>query len=90
MKTTISPNQKSGSAGFSLVEISLALAVIASVLVSLMLVMGMASAAASKATRLTTIGHIFTDAHQRMEGSPLRDGQLKGSPYYYDVDGVFV
>lgn len=87
MKTNWKP-RKSG--GFSLVEISLAIAVIASVLISLMLVMGMASSAAAKATRLTTIGHIFTDAHQRMEGNPLRDGQLRDAPYYYDGEGVFI
>ena len=78
------------SRGFSLVEVTLALAMIASVLISLMLVMGMASDAAARATRLTTIGHILTDAHQRIEGLPMKDGPLKGTPFYYDGDGVFI
>ncbi|MEM7013968.1 MAG: type II secretion system protein [Verrucomicrobiota bacterium] len=83
------------NAGFSLVEISIAIALIASVMITLMLVMGMASDAAGRATRLTTMGHILTDVHQRMEGAPLQDGPIQSSlsrngAFFYDVEGVFV
>lgn len=83
------------NSGFSLIEVTLAMAIIASVMISLMLVMGMASDAGSRATRLTTIGHILTDVHQRMEGAPLQNGPVQSSyswdgAFYYDVEGVFV
>lgn len=76
--------------GFSLIEVTLAVAIIGSVLVSLMLVMGMGIDAVSVATRQTTIGHILTDTHHRLEGNPLKDGPIGDGPYFYDVDGVFV
>ena len=93
MNTRIRSHQR----GFSLIEVTLAMALIASVVTSLMLIMGMASEAANRATKMTTVGHILTDVHQRIEGKPLENGPVmdKGqtvedAAFFYDVEGVYV
>jgi uncharacterized protein (TIGR02598 family) len=80
----------STTAGFSFVEVVLALALVAGSLVTLMALVPVGLKASREANRRTITGHILEDVHERLEGNPLRDGPLETGPIYYDDEGVFV
>jgi len=76
--------------GFSFIEVLLSLALVASALVTLMALVPMGLKASRDATNSVIIGHILEDAHERLEGLPLKDGPLDSEPFYYDNEGVFI
>lgn len=80
----------SRTAGFSFIEVVLALALVASGLVTLMALVPVGLKASHQAQRRTITGHILEDVHERLEGNPLREGPLESGPLFYDEEGVFV
>lgn len=79
-----------GSEGYSLVEVMLAMALIASAMVTLMALIPVGLKSSRDATNSIIMGHIVEDAHERLEGKSLIPGQVDGTPFYYDDEGVFI
>ena len=76
--------------GFSLIEVILALALVASAIVTFMALVPVGLRSSQDATDSIVMGHILEDAHERLEGEKLKDGSLETGPFYYDSEGVFV
>ncbi len=75
---------------FSLIEVTIAMAIAA---VSLVLIIGLlhpAMTSARDSADQTAIGTVLEDVHDRLEGSPLVVGVPEISPLYYDEQGRFV
>ncbi len=83
------PSSDRRNAAFTLVEVSIALAIAAVALISLTGFLSRALQDASDSADQTAVGSIFQDIHDRIEGSPLKEGPLPASPLYYDQRGVF-
>ena len=81
---------KSDSAGFSLIEVMLALVLVASAAVTLMMLVPAGLRSSRDATDSIIMGHIIEDAHERIEGRALKDGSLDSEPLFYDREGIFV
>ena len=76
--------------GFSLIEVILSLALVASAIVTFMALIPVGLKSSRDATDSIVMGHILEDAHERLEGHILKDGTPDSAPFYYDNEGVFV
>ena len=76
--------------GFSVVEVMLALMIVAFALLTLMELLPVGLQSSRDATTSATIGHILEDAHERLEGHALEDGVPDSCPLYYDEEGIFL
>ena len=77
-------------AGFTLVEIVLALAVIATAFVAVLGLLPAGLEASRQATDSTVVGTILADLDQRLQGQPLKSGSASFSPAYFDERGAFI
>ncbi len=81
---------KQRNSAFSLIELTIAIALVSTIVLGFIGVMAMGVKAASDSTRRTVLGAIVADVHHRMEGARMREGDLDGSPFYYDGEGRFI
>lgn len=77
-------------AGFSLVEIAMTIAILATVLVITIALLSPGLEAGMKSASQTITGAILEDVHERLEGEPLIEGVPSGNPYFYDDQGIFI
>jgi uncharacterized protein (TIGR02598 family) len=77
-------------AAFTLVEIVLVLAVIATALIAIIGVLPVGLDAARQAANQTVIALIFEDVHNRLQSQPLTAGTASFSPLYFDDRGVLI
>jgi len=86
------PTQQSNTCrlGFSFIEVLLSLALVASSLVTLMALVPMGLKASRNATNSVIMAHILEDAHERLEGHLLVDGDIDSEPFFYDNEGIFL
>lgn len=76
--------------GFSLVEITIALLVLAIMITGVLSVMPQGMQAARDAEFRTITGLILEDVRDRMEGERMEEGVPEISPLFYDGNGRFV
>lgn len=81
---------RKGKAGFTLVEVTLALAIIATGLIAIISLIPIGQQAARRSTEHTVTAVILEDVHNQLEGAVLREGELPSSPFFYDQQGVFI
>jgi uncharacterized protein (TIGR02598 family) len=77
-------------AAFTLVEIILALAVIATALVAVIGVLPVGMDSSRQAVSQTAVALILEDLHNRLQKETLQPGPASFSPAYFDVHGVFI
>ncbi len=77
----------SGQSAFSLVEITLALAIAAVALVSVLAMVPQAMEASRTSADRTAIGVVLEDVQEQIRGLPLKPGIPDKSPLFYDVQG---
>ncbi|MEM1294726.1 MAG: prepilin-type N-terminal cleavage/methylation domain-containing protein [Verrucomicrobiota bacterium] len=80
----------STKSGFSLIEITVAITLISTVLLGFVGVMAMGVKAASDSTRRTILGGLIADVHHRIEGATMEEGVIERSPLFYDEEGRFI
>jgi uncharacterized protein (TIGR02598 family) len=78
------------SAAFTLVEIILVVAVMATALVAIIGLLPVGMDAARQAANQTVIALIYEDVHNRLQSQPLVPGTASFSPVYFDDRGVLV
>jgi uncharacterized protein (TIGR02598 family) len=89
--TSLPPRTGSAAqAGFSLVEIALAVAVMSFGLVILAGLLPVGIDASRQAVDSTVAGLILSNVQERLQGEPLRAGTPLISPAFYDEHGGFV
>ncbi len=76
--------------GFSLVEVVLSLAIIATAFVALIGVLPAGLGASRDAANSSITGFILESVHQRLSGQPLQAGAPSISPLYFDADGLYI
>tara|TARA_R110000850_G_scaffold60079_10_gene138186 strand:- start:1030 stop:1569 length:540 start_codon:yes stop_codon:yes gene_type:complete len=76
--------------GFSLIEVSIAMAIAAIALLSIIGILPHAMDMSRDSADQTAIGAILEDAHDRLEGQRLIKGVPLVSPLFYDQQGRFV
>jgi uncharacterized protein (TIGR02598 family) len=76
--------------GFTLTEVALALAVVATVLVALLGLLPAGLNASKEAANSTVVSVILEDLHNRLQSQVLKSGDADFSPAYFDVHGVFI
>lgn len=76
--------------GFSLVEVTLAVAIAAVALLSVIGMLPHAMEMSHDSADQTAIGVILEDARDRVEGAPLKSGVPEVSPIYYDQRGQYL
>lgn len=81
---------KTRLSGFSLIEITIAITLISTVLLGFVGVMAMGVKAASDSTRRTILGSLIADVHHRIEGAEMKEGVIERSPLFYDEEGRFI
>ncbi|NOY00218.1 MAG: prepilin-type N-terminal cleavage/methylation domain-containing protein [Verrucomicrobia bacterium] len=74
-------------AGFSLVEVSMALAIGALAMVSLISVLPQLMKYERESADLSVVGMIMEDIHSRLEGQDFKEGVPSISPIFYDQRG---
>ena len=77
-------------AGFTLVEITISVGILATVLVVTIALLSPGLEAGKRSASQTITGVILEDVHERMEGQELVEGDLPNSPYFYDDQGMFI
>jgi uncharacterized protein (TIGR02598 family) len=77
-------------AGFTLTEIVIAIAIIATVMVAILGLLPAGLNASRDAADSTIIATILEDLNNRLKGQPLRDGPVAFSPAYYDGSGRYI
>jgi len=77
-------------AAFTLVEIVLVLAVIATALIAIIGVLPVGLDAGRQAANQTVVALIFEDVHHRLQSQPLTTGTASFSPLYFDDRGVLI
>jgi|TARA_B110000305_G_C19430177_1_gene635848 type II secretory pathway pseudopilin PulG len=81
---------KHNSPAFSLIEVTLSLAIAAVALVSILglvpTVMDNHRAGADQ----QALGTIYEDLHDRIEGAELIDGPIQSAPFFYTAEGHFI
>lgn len=75
--------------GFSLIEVTIALAIAAVGIIALLGMFPAAMLAGRDAVDQTAIGTVLEDVHERLEGSELIAGTVPDSPFFYDEQGRF-
>jgi uncharacterized protein (TIGR02598 family) len=78
------------SAAFTLVEIVLVLAVIATALIALIGVLPVGMNASRQAADQTVVALIYEDVHNRLQSEKLVAGVASFSPAFFDDRGVFI
>jgi uncharacterized protein (TIGR02598 family) len=78
------------SAAFTLVEIILVVAVMATALVAIIGVLPVGMDAARQAGSQTVVALIYEDVHNRLQSQPLTPGAAAFSPAYFDDRGVLI
>lgn len=78
------------AAGFTLIEVTLALAIIGVVFVALLGLLPAGLQASRQATDSTVIAVILEDLHNRLQGQVLKPGAASFSPAYFDAHGVYL
>lgn len=78
------------NAGMSLIEITIAVAILAVMLTSLLALMPQGLTAARDAEQRTMTGTMLEDIRDRVEGVELRPGPPEISPLFYNQDGQFI
>jgi uncharacterized protein (TIGR02598 family) len=81
---------RANSAGFTLVEIVLSLAIIAVLFVGLIGLLPAGLSASRGAVDATVVGTVVEDVQNRLRGEHLLPGPASFSPAYYDEDGVYI
>jgi uncharacterized protein (TIGR02598 family) len=82
--------KRSPSSGFTLVEIVLALAIIATAFIAILGLLPAGLDASRQATDATIVATILDDLHSRVQHEPLKEGLLSFSPAFYDDRGTFL
>lgn len=77
-------------AGFTLTEIVLALAVIATAFIAVLGLLPTGLDASRQAADSTVVATILEDLHNRLQGQPLKTGAASFSPAFFDDHGVFI
>jgi uncharacterized protein (TIGR02598 family) len=75
---------------FTLVEVAFSLVIVATGLIAIVALIPQGQQASRRASEHTVTAIILEDVHDRMEGNVLKVGELATSPFYYDVQGVFI
>ncbi len=83
------PGTAQGDGGFSLVEITLAMGIAAVAMVSILGMLPQAMKYSRDSADQTAIGAVLEDAHDRIKGSRLEEGEVAESPLFYDQQGRF-
>jgi len=76
-------------AGFSLIEVALAVAIASLAVLSLIGILPQSLEFERNSTDLTAIGTIMEDIHDRLEGQELKEGIPSISPIFYDMRGRY-
>lgn len=74
---------------FSLIEVTIALAISSVAIIALLGMFPAAMLAGRDAVDQTAVGTVLEDVHERLEGSELIAGTVPGSPFFYDEQGRF-
>lgn len=74
-------------AGFTLTEIILAIAIIATAMVAVLGLLPAGLNASRDAADSTVVASILEDLNDRLKGQPIRSGPADISPAYFDVSG---
>ncbi len=77
-------------AGFTLTEIVLALAVIATAFIAVLGLLPTGLDASRQAADSTIVATILEDVHNRLLGQPLKTGEADFTPAFFDDHGVFI
>jgi uncharacterized protein (TIGR02598 family) len=77
-------------AGFTLVEIVLALAIIATAFVAILGLLPAGLEASRQAGNSTIVATVLDEVHQRIQQQPLKTGPLAFSPAFFDERGAFI
>lgn len=75
---------------FSLVEVSIAMAIAAVALLSIIGMIPTATKGAANSADQTAIGTMFEDIEDRIKTKVLKAGTIEGSPFYYDLRGSYI
>lgn len=78
------------AAAFTLVEIVLALAIIATAFVAILGLLPAGLDASRQAANSTVVAEVLDDVHQRLQNQPLNVGPVAFSPVFYDDRGIFI
>jgi len=78
------------AAAFTLTEIVLALAIIATAFVAILGLLPAGLDASRQAANSTVIATVFAEVHQRLQNQPLVTGKLPFSPAFFDERGTFI
>ena len=81
---------RSREAGFTLTEIVLALAIIATAILALIGLLPLGMDASRQAANHTIVATILEDLHNRLEGDKLQSGEASFSPAFYSDAGTFI
>ena len=77
-------------AGFTLTEIVLALAIIATAMLAVIGLLPLGMDASRQAANHTIVATILEDLHNRLEGEKLQAGEVAFSPAFYSDAGTFI
>jgi uncharacterized protein (TIGR02598 family) len=78
------------AAAFTLVEIVLALAIIATAFVAILGLLPAGLDASRQAANSTVVAAVLDDVHQRLQNQPLTAGPVAFSPVFYDDRGIYI
>ena len=76
--------------GFTLVEIAIAVGILATVMVVTIGLLSPGLKASRTSASQTITGVILEDVHERLEGHELKEGDVESAPFYYDDQGMFI
>ena len=76
--------------GFTLIEVALALAIVATVFVALLGLLPAGLNASRDAANSTVVSVILESLHNRLQNQTLRPGYADFSPAYFDIHGAFI
>lgn len=76
--------------GFTLIEIVLAIAIIASAMIAILGLIPAGLNASRDAADSTVVAAVLEDLSNRLKGQPLRKGEVAISPSFYDVAGHLI
>jgi uncharacterized protein (TIGR02598 family) len=83
-------NRHARPSAFTLTEIVLALAIIATVFVAVLGLLPAGLDASRQAANSTVVSTVLENLHQRLQNQPLKKGPVPFSPAYFDDRGVFI
>jgi uncharacterized protein (TIGR02598 family) len=77
-------------AGFTLTEIVLALAIIATAFIAVLGLLPAGLNQSREAANSTVVAAILEDLHNRLQGEIMKDGEASFSPAFFDDRGIFI